>query len=801
MRFGRIVLMWLWSLTLLIAQDDIIFFNESPDAGGLYDAPWGFKKSPSYLELNGDKFPVDNLHPYLGSHSLRLHWISKSGGDWGIAVASVGWKGHDLTGYDSLTWWVNAPDEINQADLPSLCLEDLSNKKSSPIFMGDYVNGIDGDSTQWQKISIPIQAFTSGTSQCDFTKIKTIFHMQRAVDEGEHRMWIDEIRAIKAGSGPGTAPAAPRGLKAQGADGRVDLQWNENTESDLMGYFVYRSESRTGVYTRLNDVFHSFHFYCDFSGLNNRNFFYYVVAINKSNQESLCSDTVEASTRAFADDDELLNSVQAACFRYFYDYGHPVSGLARERKGSGETCTSGGTGFGLFTMMVGAERGFAPRDSIAARILKILTFLQDSTPRYHGAWAHWINGTTGQTIPFSTYDDAGDLVETAYLVEGILAIRQYFDQTNPVETEIRSRSTALWESVEWDWYRKNNSPAIYWHWSPQFAWQMNFPIYGFNECMIVYLLAIASPTHSVPASLYQTGWTSQSYYSNGKSFYGYKQWVGWDRGGPLFFTHYSFLGFDPRNKRDQYCNYFENNRNISLINRAWCIENKENHPGYDSLVWGLTASDNPWGYAAQEPTESGDNGTITPTAALSAMPYIPTESMASLKHFYYVLGPNLFGEFGFRDAFNPGQNWYANSFLAIDQGTIAPMIENARTELCWTMFMKNPEIQAMLSQVFTVTGTDEPVSVPKPKTQLNQNYPNPFNSKTMLGFTLEQTAPVTLEIFSMNGTRVLTVYRDEIMNAGFHNVILSEPDLSSGIYFCCLKTDRIRQIKKMTYLK
>lgn len=801
MRFARILVLWLWCLAAIAAQDDIIFFNESPDAGGLYDASWGFKKLPSYLELNGDKFPIDTLHPYLGTHSLRLHWISKSGGDWGIVVASVGWKGQNLTSYDSLTWWVNSPMAINPTDLPTLCMEDLTNKKSSQILMGDYFSGVDGDSTTWQKVSISLTAFSPGPTNCDFTKIKTIYYMQHATDEGEHLMWIDEIRAIKASSGPGTAPAAPRNVNAQGADSRVDLQWSENTESDLMGYFVYRSENRSGSYTKLNQVFHNFNFYCDFSGLNGKTFYYYVVAINKSNQESPSSDTTVVSTHAFANDDELLNSIQATCFRYFYDYGHPVSSLARERKGSGETCTSGGTGFGLFTLMVGAERGFAPRDSIANRILKILTFLQDKTPRYHGAWSHWINGTTGETIPFSTYDDGGDIVETAYLVEGILAIRQYFNRDNAVENEIRTRSRTLWESVEWDWYQKDNGPAIFWHWSPTHAWRMNFPIYGFNECMIVYLLAIASPTHPVPASVYQTGWTSQSYYQNGKTFYGYKQWVGWDRGGPLFFSHYTFLGFDPRNKSDQYCNYFENNRNISLINRAWCIENKENHVGYDSLVWGLTASDNPWGYAAQEPTESGDNGTITPTAALSAMPYIPSESMASLKHFYYVLGPKLFGEFGFRDAFNPGQNWYANSFLAIDQGTIAPMIENARTELCWDMFMQNPEIQTMVSKLFTPTQIEEPEPKPTPKTQLNQNYPNPFNSKTILGFSLDITQPVTLEVYSLNGEKVLILYQEEILAPGHHKVTLNNPDLCSGTYFFSLKTNQFHQVKKMTYLK
>jgi hypothetical protein len=217
--------------------------------------------------------------------------------------------------------------------------------------------------------------------------------------------------------------------------------------------------------------------------------------------------------------------------------------------------------------------------------------------------------------------------------------------------------------------------------------------------MIVYLLAIASPSHPIPADCYYKGWCGEppDEYVNGNSYYGYKQWVGWPKGGPLFFTHYSFIGFDPRGKRDKYCNYFENNRNISLINRAYCAENPNNHKGYSNLVWGLTASDTPGGYRAHEPRR--DNGTITPSAALSAMPYVPEESIATLKHFYYELGDKLWGEFGFRDAFNPDKNWFAESYLAIDQGPIVCMIENYRTGLCWKMFMSNPEISVMLKKI------------------------------------------------------------------------------------------------------
>jgi hypothetical protein len=797
----QIILLWILSG---YAQNEIVFFSDSPDGDELYDSSWGFETAPSELELagNNDKFPVDTGHPFLGAHSLRLHWISNMGGDWGIAVASVGWTGHDITELDSLVYWINGPSAILQADLPDISLEDLSNHKSTKISLGNYFGGVDEDSTTWQQVKISLNEFLPGPENCDFTRIKTIFHWQSVTDGEEHIAWLDEIKMIKEGAGPGEAPAKPQSLVAKGSDSRIDLRWNRNLEPDLEGYYIYRAENMPGPYTKLNPVFHTAHLYSDFFNENNKTFYYHITAINRDFLESEPSDTVSATSIALSDDD-LLTSIQEATFRYFYDYGHPVSGLARERKGSGNTCTSGGTGMGLMTMMVGAERGFETRDSIAVRILKILTFLQDTAQRYHGAWAHWINGESGETIPFSTYDDGGDLIETAFLIQGILTIRQYFDLENSVETVIRQRATQLWEGVEWNWYRRTgdtDGKKLYWHWSPNYNWQMNMPIVGFNEGMIAYLLAIASPTNTAPSSVYYDGWCGRGDYANGNTYYGYKQWVGWPHGGPLFFTHYSYLGFDPRDKTDNYCNYFENNRNISLINRAYCIDNPEGHAGYSELVWGLTASDNPWGYYAQEPRPEHDNGTITPTAAISAMPYIPQESKATLNHFYYTYGPNLWGEFGFKDAFNLDENWFANSYIAIDQGTIVPMIENYRTQLCWNMFMSNPEITAMLDSIGWVTEIESQDLIVD-QYFLKQNYPNPFNPQTNIQFSLAESGPVTLEIFNILGKKVALIYNNKYHVRGLYTVKFNAYGLASGIYYYRIKAGSFNGTRKMIIIR
>ncbi len=237
-----------------------------------------------------------------------------------------------------------------------------------------------------------------------------------------------------------------------------------------------------------------------------------------------------------------------------------------------------------------------------------------------------------------------------------------------------------------------------WHWSPNHGFEKNHKVRGYNECMIVYLLGIASPTHPIPASTYYEGWAGNPNYANGKKYYGIKQAVGKPMGGTLFMSQYSFICFDPRGKCDKFANYFENARAISLIHRAYSRENPKNFKGYNSLVWGLTACYTPDGYRGCQPGKY-DNGTIAPTAALGSMPFTPKESLATLKFFYHQLGDRLWGPFGFYDSFNLDRNWFSDGYIAIDQGPILCMIENARTGLCWNNFMKNQEIQPMLDAI------------------------------------------------------------------------------------------------------
>jgi hypothetical protein len=247
--------------------------------------------------------------------------------------------------------------------------------------------------------------------------------------------------------------------------------------------------------------------------------------------------------------------------------------------------------------------------------------------------------------------------------------------------------------VEWDWYTRGR-PVLQWHWSPNNGWALELDIRGWNECLITYLLAASAPRYPIDPSAYHQGFAVGRNFLNGKPYYGITLPLGAPFGGPLFLSQYSFCGIDPRGLRDRYADYWEQNISHVRINHAHCAANPLHHKGYGASCWGLTSSDGADGYATHAP--DNDDGTISPTAALSSMPYAPQEAMQALRHFLQVYGEKIWGRFGFVDAFCESKDWYADTYLAIDQGPIVVMIENHRTGLLWDLFMKAPEIQAGL---------------------------------------------------------------------------------------------------------
>lgn len=396
-------------------------------------------------------------------------------------------------------------------------------------------------------------------------------------------------------------------------------------------------------------------------------------------------------------DEELLDRVERATISYFTDFADPATGLARERDRdqNGNIVTVGGSGFGIMAVIAGAERGYYPREEGVKLIGKMLGSLE-TLERFHGAWAHWYDADSLRPFSFSRYDDGGDLVETAFLVQGLLTAREWLREENPALAE---RCNRLWEGVEWDWYTQGTD-SLYWHWSKNYGFRMNHRIKGYDETLITYVLAASSPTHPITRKCYEASYKTSKTYYNGKEYYGITLPLGMELGGPLFFCHYSFLGLDPRGLCDGYTNYYEQNRAHTLIHRAYAQDNPKGHTGYGENLWGFTSSDDPYlGYCSHHPGTDSENGTISPTAAISSIVYTPQQSLQLMRHLYEEM-PASFGPYGFYDAVNPGYSpAVLDHYLAIDQGPQAVMIENYRSGLLWNLFMQAPEIQSGLKKL------------------------------------------------------------------------------------------------------
>jgi hypothetical protein len=398
-------------------------------------------------------------------------------------------------------------------------------------------------------------------------------------------------------------------------------------------------------------------------------------------------------------DEALLEAVQRQTFRFFWEGAHPSSGLAADRRKiedspADDLVATGGSGFGVMSVIAAVERGWITRAAGVDCIGRMLDLLTKATC-YHGVFPHFMNGRTGATIPFMRKDDGADLVETSFLIMGLLCARQYFDRDIPGENQVRGLANTLWQEVEWNWFTRDNRNVLSWHWSPNNGWALDLDIRGWNECLITYVLAASAPRYAIDPNVYHRGFAVGRDFINGKSYYDVPLPLGLPFGGPLYFAHYSFCAIDPRGLKDRYADYWNQNQSHVRINQAHCERNPLKRRGYSAACWGLTSSDGPDGYATHAP--DNDDGTISPTAALSSMPYTPRESLQAIRHFLTAYGDRVWGRYGFIDAFCDDKDWFADTFLAIDQGPIIVMIENHRSGLLWNLFMNAPEIQRGLS--------------------------------------------------------------------------------------------------------
>jgi hypothetical protein len=704
-----------------------VFFDNSQQLEQYFQSS-AAQTEPSQLRSAHYRLPVDSTVFRTPPNALRIEWTSVPGGSWDAQVQFVSFPNRfpDFAG-GTLFFWVYSPDAIAAADLPNVTLSDARGGLQVATMPGsftveeplaDYTGDI--PAAKWVPVRIPFAKLRSASVyQFQPERLQSLIFHQRRADGKKHVLIVDDIR-IDDETAAGAAVAAlpvPAGVSAKGYDRHIDVQWQAPVESAAAYYVVSRSIDG-GPFLPVGTQRPRVNRYADFIGRSDVTARYQVAAADWQGRQSSASPAVTAATREMTDD-ELLDMLQEAAFRYYWEASSATTGMARENlPGDDRILATGATGLGLSALVAAVDRKFITRDQGLGRLETLVSFLERA-PRYHGAWSHYYNEETGGTMAlFGMYDNGGDIIETSYMIQGLLTARGYFDRGTPREKSLRERITALWHAVEWDWFRMTpDSPFLYWHWSPQWGYQIQHPLIGFNETQLTYLLGIASPTHPVPASLYYSGWASQDkraqdyregwsgspdgrLYANGNSYFGIKLDVGVSSGGPLFFVHYMFMGIDPRALRDRYTDsYFDNNRRIAEINRAYCIANPKGFKGYGADAWGLTASFGWNGYTTPAPDQWNDDGTITLTGALASFPYTPEASMAAFKHFYRELGAELWGIYGPRDNYNPTQSWLSAHYMGLNQAPIVAMVENHRTGLLWRAFMSNPEIGEMLKKL------------------------------------------------------------------------------------------------------
>jgi hypothetical protein len=656
---------------------------------------------PSTLELVDGRLPVETTTFISGPNALKLQWKSGGNGGWSAEIKLNEWRNRiRIFPGTKLFLWVYAAEGIRAVDLPHLALRDNSGGFTEPLDMGAYTHDVKPRS--WTRVGIPLALFRSASVNAFAAHhLNTLILVQGRADGSTHTLLLDDIRIENDSPSGQAAPPTPLRVQAKGYERHIDISWSAVDDPDLAQYVIYRSIAG-GAFRPIGVQRPGVNRFCDYTGDPHMTAAYQVTARTSSLRESAYSAAASASTHAMTDD-ELLTMVQEAAFRYYWEAAESHSGMTRENTpGDDDIVAVGASGFGVMATIVGADRGFVTHQQAIERLLRLTEFLA-TADHYHGAWPHFLSGSTGRRLPvFDMYDNGADLVETSFLMEGLLAARQYFKQDGPSGQALYDRITKLWKEVEWDWFRATpQRDALYWHWSPEYSFHIANRLTGWNEVMITYLDAIASPTHGIPATGYYSGWVGEgvgNQYTNGKSYFGIKLDVGGNTGGPLFFTDYSFMGFDPRT-RDRFTDYFDNNRAQALINQQYCIHNPHHWKGYGEDTWGLTAVDGPDGYVPYEPTVDLDDGTIAPTGAISAFAYTPQPSMAALKHFYRDLGAQVWSIYGFRDAFNLQQNWFSGIAMGLNQAPMVVMIENYRTGLVWKNFMANPEIRPALEAI------------------------------------------------------------------------------------------------------
>ena len=791
----------------------IVVFDEDDAVGsGYYDASWGTRQGSSLLTLAGpgsDKLPILTGRASSGTQCGLLQWTSGAGALWGLYVSSPAWQVRDASGYDSLTLMVNGPALIDTAALPWIGLESSTNQKTALVNLATYLpNGVDADTTTWQHVSVPLTAFQPYGSFL-LSQFKDFFFAQRAADNVQHTVWFDNARLL--GEQSAVTTALVRGLVVRSGDRSVLLHWDPDSTLLPDGYHVYRATQAAGPFTRLTSTPALLTGWSDIGVSNGQAYWYCVTAIGGGAVEGPPSDTISAVPQLFASDSVFLDYVQRAAVDYFWYEANPVNGLIRDRSQGSSPASIAAVGFGLSAIHTGVERGWISRAAARDRVLATLrTFWEgpqgtatSGTIGYRGFFYHFLDMTTATRMV--SWDTELSSIDTGLLLAGILDARQFFSGADATETRIRELADSIYARVEWDWML-NGGASLSHGWNPASGF-LSYRWTGYNEAMILYILALGAPAHAIPGSAWNAWTSGYSWFSNqyGYSFLGFP---------PLFGHQYSHCWVDFRGIADAYMlgkgiTYAENTRRATLAQQAYCIANPGGFTGYSALVWGLTACDGPTGtgylgYSARGAPGTGttDDGTIAPTAPAGSMPFTPEISLPTLRNFYDQYRASIWKPYGFTDAFNLKAAWWDTDVIGIDEGPIALMIENYRSGSLWGRMMAAPEIQQGLSAAgFTpvVSVSDAQAGLPR-EWALEQNFPNPFNPSSIVRYQVPESRPVRLTVYDMLGREVALLV-NEVKAPGSYEVRFDATGLASGVYLCKLTAGNFSRTRKMMLIR
>ncbi len=777
-------------------SQEIFFFSEGTnstyydqgivDVGNLGESLFEHTFPPGGPQWN-DKVPCSTT-AYKGSSSLKFNFFSSENGNWKVNIYRNEWATADISGLDSLSFYIYSENEIPKTALPLIGLKANKINNTGDSFsklyqLSDFNKNVPPN--QWSRIVFPLNSFMSDSdnSQLDFTAVKSVVFNQSETDNSYREILIDEIAVFKSIE---EVPAVAD-FSATGYDSHAELAWTHPMPGLTYRIFASFDEGLSfDLRTETTDCY-----FLDFVPENMRNSsIKYRVISTIQGKESAPKESI--TQLADFTDDELLNMIQDYSFRYFWEGAHQATGMALERSnGNGRTVASGATGMGLMAMIVAHEREFKPQGDIKNRILNILHFLE-ICDRYHGAWSHWYNAETFSTTPFSEGDDGGDLVETSFVAQALIALKNYFSGTDEKSIQIREKSDELWKSIDWGWYRQYGQNVLYWHWSPNTNFDKNMKVRGWNEALITYIMAAASPTYGIPKQVYTEGWAKNGTILNPRQFYNFDINLADNWGGPLFWLHYTHLGINPHGLSDEYADYWQEHVNTAKIHYQYAVENPLNQTNYSEKCWGLTASDDPYGYTAHKPMIN-DNGTISPTAALATMPYTPEESLKALKYFYRERGSKLFGPYGPYDAFNDNLDWVKKAYIGIDQGPIVVMIENYRTGLLWENVMKDADVKAGLDKLGFQYQTTTSANYFKNTGEINI-YPNPATKTVHISTTgFNGTNLLEINLFTFGGQQ-LTIKNNIFAGSDFS---FDCSGLQNGIYLVQVKNADEKIYKKL----